>query len=49
MSALHTLSAHNLADLSLELDEDVPVCGDSKDDKRHVAELIARVTRACGR
>jgi hypothetical protein len=43
VSALHTVSAHNLGDLSIELDEDVPVCGDSKEDKRQVAEVIARV------
>jgi 8-hydroxy-5-deazaflavin:NADPH oxidoreductase len=43
VSALHTVSASNLGDLSVELDEDVPVCGDSRDDKRRVAELIARV------
>jgi hypothetical protein len=43
VSALHTVSAHNLGDLSIDLEEDVPVCGDSKDDKRRVAELIARV------
>ena len=43
VSALHTVSAHNLADLAHELDEDVPVCGDSRDEKRRVAELIARV------
>ena len=43
VSALHTVSAHNLADLSIELDEDVPVCGDSREDKRRVAELIGRV------
>ena len=43
VSALHTVSAHNLADLSIELDEDVPICGDSREDKRRVADLIARV------
>jgi NADPH-dependent F420 reductase len=43
VSALHTLSAPTLADLSAELDEDVPICGDRRDDKRRVAELIARV------
>ena len=43
VSALHTVSAHNLGDLSIELDEDVPVCGDSREDKRRVAELIGRV------
>ena len=43
VSALHTVSAHNLADLDRELDEDVLVAGDSKDAKRRVAELIARI------
>ena len=43
VSALHTVSAPNLGDLSVALDEDVPICGDSKDDKRRVAELIRRV------
>ena len=43
VSALHSVSAHNLGDLSIELDEDVPVCGESREDKRRVAELIARV------
>ena len=43
VSALHTVSARNLGDLSLGLDEDVPVCGDSRDDKRRVAELIGSV------
>jgi NADPH-dependent F420 reductase len=43
VSALHTVSAHNLGDLSVELGEDIPVCGDSRDAKRRVAELIARV------
>jgi 8-hydroxy-5-deazaflavin:NADPH oxidoreductase len=43
VSALHTVSAHNLADLEHELDEDVLVAGDSKDAKRRAAELIARI------
>ena len=43
VSALHSVSAHNLGDLSIELDEDVPVCGESRDDKRRVGELIARI------
>jgi NADPH-dependent F420 reductase len=42
VSALHTVSAHNLGDLSIELDEDIPVCGDTREEKRRVAELIAR-------
>jgi 8-hydroxy-5-deazaflavin:NADPH oxidoreductase len=43
VSALHTVSAHNLGDLSIELDEDVPICGDSREAKARVAELITRV------
>jgi NADPH-dependent F420 reductase len=43
VSALHTVSAPGLADLSHELDEDVPVCGDKKADKARVAELIGRI------
>jgi NADPH-dependent F420 reductase len=43
VSALHTVSAPGLADLSHELDEDVPVCGDKKAHKARVAELIARI------
>ena len=43
VSALHTVSAPKLGDLSLELDEDVPLCGDSGDAKQRVAELIRRV------
>jgi NADPH-dependent F420 reductase len=43
VGALHTVSAHNLNDLSIELDEDIPVCGDTRDEKRGVAELIARI------
>jgi len=43
VSALHTVSAAQLADLDARLDEDVLVCGDRRDDKREAAELIARV------
>ena len=43
VSALHTVSAPASPTSPLELDEDVPICGDSSDDKRRVAELIARV------
>ena len=43
VSALHTVSAPGLADLSQDLDEDVPVCGDKKADKARVAELISRI------
>jgi 8-hydroxy-5-deazaflavin:NADPH oxidoreductase len=43
VSALHTVSAGVLSDLDDELDEDVLVAGDSRDAKRRVAELVARV------
>lgn len=43
VSALHTVSAVNLADLDHDLDEDVLVTGDRKEAKRAVAELITRV------
>ena len=43
VSALHTVSAPGLSDLSHTLDEDVPVCGDKKVHKARVAELISRI------
>lgn len=43
VSALHTVSASNLADLDVRLGEDVPVCGDRKADKARVAALISRI------
>ena len=43
VSALHTVGAGPLADLDHELGEDVLVTGDSREAKRTVAELIARV------
>jgi NADPH-dependent F420 reductase len=43
VSALHTVSAANLNDLDVELDEDIPIAGDKRDDKRQVAELIAHI------
>jgi NADPH-dependent F420 reductase len=43
VSAFHTVSAAVLTELDHELDEDVLICGDSKDDKARVAELVARV------
>jgi NADPH-dependent F420 reductase len=42
-SALHTVSAALLSELDHDLDEDVLVCGDRRDDKRAVAALIQRV------
>ena len=43
VSALHTVSASTLCDLSVELDEDVLITGDKKEPKRRVAELIALI------
>jgi NADPH-dependent F420 reductase len=43
VSALHTVSAPALSDLGVPLDEDVLVTGDSREAKRAVAELIARI------
>jgi NADPH-dependent F420 reductase len=43
VSALHTVSAATLNDLDAELDEDVLVAGDSREHKRRVAALIARI------
>ncbi len=43
VSALHTVSAPNLADLDHHLAEDVPICGDRKADKARVAALIGRI------
>jgi 8-hydroxy-5-deazaflavin:NADPH oxidoreductase len=43
VSALHTVSAALLGDLDHALGEDVLVCGDRKEDKQVVAELIERI------
>jgi 8-hydroxy-5-deazaflavin:NADPH oxidoreductase len=43
VAALHTVSAPALADVTAELDEDIPVCGDRKADKARVAELIEAI------
>lgn len=43
VSALHTVAAAHLADLDHAFDEDVLVCGDEKDAKRRVAELIGLI------
>jgi hypothetical protein len=40
VSAFHTVSAALLTDLDHELDEDVLICGDSRDDKARVAGLV---------
>ncbi|MFL5829814.1 MAG: NADPH-dependent F420 reductase [Solirubrobacteraceae bacterium] len=43
VSAFHTVSAALLADLEHELDEDVLICGDKRDDKAKLAELVNRI------
>ena len=43
VSALHTVSATTLADFDHQLDEDIPIAGDKRDQKRQVAELIAKI------
>jgi NADPH-dependent F420 reductase len=40
VSAFHTVSAAHLEDLAHELDEDVLICGDKKEDKQRLAELV---------
>ena len=53
VSALHTVSASLLTNLEYGLDEDVLMCGDRREDKARIAELVQRVPglRAvdCGR
>lgn len=53
VSALHTVSAALLTDLDHQLDEDVLVCGDGREDKTRIIELVERIRglRAvdCGR
>ena len=53
VSGLHTISAALLSDLDHELDEDVLLAGDSKEDKQAVAAVVERISglRAvdCGR
>ncbi len=43
VSAFHTVSATHLADLENDLDEDVLICGDRREDKSKVSELVALV------
>jgi NADPH-dependent F420 reductase len=43
VSALHTVSAALLGDLDQALGEDVLVCGDRKEDKQVVIDLIGRI------
>ncbi len=43
VSALHTVSAGVLSDLQTDLDEDVLLCADRREDKRRVAVLLERI------
>jgi NADPH-dependent F420 reductase len=43
VSALHTVSAALCGDLDHELDEDILVCGDHREDKERVIGLIDRI------
>lgn len=43
VSALHTVAAAHLADLGHAFDEDVLVCGDEREAKARVAELLRRI------
>jgi NADPH-dependent F420 reductase len=53
VSALHTVSAASLTDLEHPLEQDVLVCGDSREDKRAAARMIERIAGLrcvdCGR
>jgi NADPH-dependent F420 reductase len=43
VSALHTVSAASVSDLDHPLEQDVLVCGDSREDKREAARLLERI------
>jgi 8-hydroxy-5-deazaflavin:NADPH oxidoreductase len=43
VSALHTISAASLSDPEHPLDQDVLVCGDSREQKRRAAKVIERI------
>jgi NADPH-dependent F420 reductase len=43
VSALHTVSAASLTALDHDLDQDVLICGDLREDKRRAAHLIQRI------
>jgi 8-hydroxy-5-deazaflavin:NADPH oxidoreductase len=44
VSAFHTVSAALLTDLDHRLDEDVLICGDRREDKAKLADLVAAIT-----
>jgi 8-hydroxy-5-deazaflavin:NADPH oxidoreductase len=43
VSAFHTVSAATLSELDHALDEDVLICGDRREDKAQLAELVERI------
>jgi NADPH-dependent F420 reductase len=43
VAAFHTVSAALLGDLDHELDEDILICGDRREDKGRVAELVDQI------
>jgi 8-hydroxy-5-deazaflavin:NADPH oxidoreductase len=43
VAGLHTVSAASLADLEHPLEQDVLLCGDSREDKAQAAQLIERI------
>lgn len=43
VSAFHTISAALLSNLGHRLDEDVLICGDSREDKQELAEVVQRI------
>jgi NADPH-dependent F420 reductase len=43
VSAFHTVSAPLLGNLEHELDEDILICGDRREDKRKVGQLVERI------
>jgi hypothetical protein len=43
VSGLHTLSAADLADLDIALDQDTLICGDRKADKEAVSQLLSAI------
>ena len=43
VSAFHTVSAAHLADLDYELNEDILICGDRREDKAELAALVGLI------